>query len=96
MYSELLPFVQEDPINENCNLSKVLSHNVVELAIHLLAIYGNAVRTSLSQDYKLFLDSPEFGLGVNDPDLMTIRFKSLHVYLQRIVRPIWEMKLTFR
>lgn len=55
---------------------------VTNLAKELLIIYGDCIKNDRQMD----------DIG----NLTTIRSEALLVYLQRVLRPIWEMSITYR
>ena len=67
-------------INENCTPALLNDERVTNLAKDLLVVYGDCVRSG----------------GSAGPALTTMRSEALLVYLQRVLRPIWEMHITYR
>ena len=89
----LYPFIQESAnINQNCSRGKA-DQEVTFLALNILTIYGDSIKTANVNDFKEFIGSSGPGLKT---EVMSVRLRAVHTYLQRLLRPIWEMNMTYR
>ena len=84
-------------INENCFFFRIDNLKVLQLAKELLRVYGDSVKRVNAQQYEDFLRSQERSTAlVLDHDMLSLRFKAIYTYLQRLLRPIWELKISYR
>ena len=82
-------------MNENTYFQKLELRSRINLAKDLLIVYGDSLlRKNIEEFIDLVKDRNhafEF-----DSNIVSVRVKALLTYLQRILRPIWDMKVCYR
>lgn len=96
-----MPFVvhsqDSQDLNSTCFFQTLESHHVLALALRLLSVYGDSVRQQDLQVIEQELIAANAPVhAVFNTEFLPLRIRAIYTHLQRILRPIWDMNLTFR
>lgn len=74
----------------------ILDIKTIHLAKELLTVYGDSVPVAHIGNFKALFSSRDKDNVINNPDMLSVRCRAIYTYLQRVLRPVWDMNLTYR
>lgn len=91
-------YSSQNEINSNCHLQALGGHHpAIAFAKSLLMIYGDSIDAESHDKIIGYYQMKSQKIqAILDPKLLTLRYRALFTYAQRILRPIWDMNITQR